>query len=52
MGEQGLWKLFLQTGLPELYLLLRERREEPPRRPPALRAFSPPISAPEACRLV
>ncbi len=41
MGEEGLWKLFFLTGLPEVYLELKVRRDRPdrPGEEPAVTAF-------------
>lgn len=41
MREEGLWKLFFRTGLPEAYLALRAAREEglELREEPAMTAF-------------
>lgn len=42
MNEQGLWKLFLRTGLPEAYLAIREAREDHRTPPDNLPAMKPP----------
>lgn len=42
MDEEGLWRLFFLTGLPEAWLALRGAGEERPmpEREPAMTAFS------------
>ena len=43
MREEGLWKLFFLTGLPEVYLELKTHRQKPeqPGEEPAVTAFVP-----------
>lgn len=43
MEEQGLWRLFFLTGLPEAYLAIRGREQERGEElwPPAMTAFVP-----------
>lgn len=41
MNEQGLWKLFMATGSPKLYLAIRQREQLQVQQLPAKTAFRP-----------
>ena len=41
MDEGGLWRLFILTGLPEVYLAFRGEQQERVQTQPAIPAFVP-----------